>query len=797
MPAHIQYTLAIAVMSCLISISGCDSKQERKAKYLQQGKDFASEKNLDKAKVSFKNVLQIDPNDVGALGEFGKLANVQKDYQAAFGYFSKVVELEPNNFDANVEIAKLYGMSGDIAKATAYIETAEKSQPDSIAPLIVRASLAARSGDTTAAIALARQALEKAPESEDAAAILAAVYLKAGDAAAVEPVLTSALSFHPDSAALLSLLASLYQLKNEPDNVWETLRKLTALEPDNFDRWASVIKYLVNTKSIDKAQALLDEYIQAHPDHSESKLAKVELAQITDQNDLAKTLLQEYIQKWPDEYDYPLALATLTLKLGDNAKAIELLKGVELNAEGKPEAIKAKNSLARLSAQDKDFAAADAKISEVLKINANDLDALQLRGGLALQRGDFRLAIGDFRAVLKDKPAVSELYQSLAMAYLRSEQPDLAIDTLRNAVRNFPDKVEIKINLGQLLRSTKDLNGAIAQYQAAYKINPKDETLAQSLVDLLLTQEQWSEVRNIAQTFIATEQNVALGHYFLGLNALGQKQYPAAITEFDAVLEKKPQNNEALTARVNTMLATKQAAQARTWLKSRLEKFPDNVAMLNLAGELAMESGDYPEAHEYFKKAIGLEPKWPIPYSRDATTLMRMTNNDAAIAVLQQGIGAMPQELTLINELSALYEKLGRTDDAIQNHQQAYERTGRPAVIANNLAMLLITYRQDEASKKQALELVRSLETSSNPMFIDTAGWVYFKLGQIEKSRSLLENASSKADVPVVNYHLGMLYHADKNAVKARQYLTKATATEATYPGKNEATLALASLAND
>jgi tetratricopeptide (TPR) repeat protein len=795
-----KFTIRHLSLCCFVglntfALSACDSKEERKTKYLQQGEHYVEAKNYDKARVSFKNVLQIDPNDIGGLFESGKLFIAQKDYRNAFIYLSKVIELKPDHFDANVEMARLYLMGEDLEKSAAFTDSADKIKPNDVKVLVLKSSLATRKNNISEAIELARRALAADAKSEDATVLLVNAHLQTNNTADAQTLLNTAIKDHPESTTLLSLLASLYQIKNEPENVWQTLRKIVALEPDNFERLTTVIKYLLSIKSFDKGHMLLDEYMAKHPEDKDSRLAKVELLQTEDKNDEAMALLKHYIASFPKVYDYSLYLASITLK-SNRLEAIKLFSDIEQKAAGEPSEIKAKSALARIAVEDKQFDNALVKLEEILKINANDLDALELRGLIAYERGDNIVAINDLRAVLKDKPNSFHLYSVLAGAYLRNKQIELAIDLLQGGVRNFPEHVKLKLDLAKLLKKGEDIDGAIAQYQAAYKIAPDAVEVREGLVDLLLQKKDWSELNRLAQALTGAEKTQALGHYYLGLGYAGQQQHTKAIAEFDATLSQLPENTEATTARVHSLIALKQIAQARAWLKSRLEKFPENAGILNMAGELAMEEKDYGQAESYLQKAINNAPTWAIPYTRLASNYSRMEKPEKSVETLRAGIIKLPKDLILVNELTALYEKLGRIDDGIALYEQAYKDHPDQLFIANNLTMMLLTYKNSEESKKKALELSAALEKSDVPFFMDTAGWAYYKAGQLEQAQKLLEATLSKLDFQVVHYHLGMVYHAQNQLDKAKEHLAKATAGDSKYVGRQEAGTTLATLNN-
>ena len=87
------------------------------------------------------------------------------------------------------------------------------------------------------------------------------------------------------------------------------------------------------------------------------------------------------------------------------------------------------------------------------------------------------------------------------------------------------------------------------------------------------------------------------------------------------------------------------------------------------------------------------------------------------------------------------------------------------------------------------------IESSNDPLLLDTVGWAYYRAGEFAQAVSMLERVVAKDDrVPVYHYHLGMAYLAMGNQVGARQQLEQAVAGDAQYVGIDEARAALAKL---
>ena len=100
-----------AVLLFVFLLAGCGGAEERKAKYLERGKTYFEEENYDKARVEFKNVLQIDPKSADSHYFLGQIAEREQEWHMAFEYYSSAVELDPELVDARVYLF-FYGFRG-------------------------------------------------------------------------------------------------------------------------------------------------------------------------------------------------------------------------------------------------------------------------------------------------------------------------------------------------------------------------------------------------------------------------------------------------------------------------------------------------------------------------------------------------------------------------------------------------------------------------------------------------------------------------------------------------------------
>ena len=97
----------------------------------------------------------------------------------------------------------------------------------------------------------------------------------------------------------------------------------------------------------------------------------------------------------------------------------------------------------------------------------------------------------------------------------------------------------------------------------------------------------------------------------------------------------------------------------------------------------------------------------------------------------------------------------------------------------NNLAALLSDHKDDASSISKAVNYAKILEKAKQPVFKDTAAWVYYKSGDTEKALALATAVVDEMpDVPIFNYHLGMIYVKTGDTPNARKYLSEAVKGE-------------------
>jgi tetratricopeptide (TPR) repeat protein len=203
---------------------------------------------------------------------------------------------------------------------------------------------------------------------------------------------------------------------------------------------------------------------------------------------------------------------------------------------------------------------------------------------------------------LKDAVAADprnlSLLLALAHCYLWTKQLDATLDVYKQILLIDPDSAAADMIAGEALDEKGDNAGAVQQFQAAVKANPK-------------------------------EPNV---HFALAYLLWAQKRYDEAIPEFKAELENDPKNYQAMIYLGDTYVQQSQFAEAKPMLESA-NQFQTSVPLIHLdLGIVYMETGNQDGAVTEMTKTVAMEPDNVTAHFRLANLYRTMGKKDEAKA---------------------------------------------------------------------------------------------------------------------------------------------------------------------
>jgi tetratricopeptide (TPR) repeat protein len=432
---------------------------------------------------------------------------------------------------------------------------------------------------------------------------------------------------------------------------------------------------------------------------------------------------------------------------------------------------------------------AERQLQEVLKENPRSSDGLVLSGRMALARRNGKDAVQAFRTVLHDQPELATVHFMLGQAYLLTGENNLAKESFEHAVALYPGQVDARRSLAALDSQSGRHQQARARLDDLLKQRPDDVVALDMLMMLNLVTKNWVEAEHTLNRLRAVSKDSALAFMAEGRLREAQQQFDKASAAYERAIALAPNDPDALLSLVKLDVAQGHADRAKTRLGALLATRPDHLFAHGLLGEVLALSGHPQEADAQFREASRVNPKWIAPWLGRGGLWLAQKQPDQAIQVIQAGLKANPDSEELHMLLASAYSGQGQIDNAITAYDGALGLNPRNVLAANNLAVLLVDYKGDPQNLQRAFALSRDFEKEApHPLFLDTLGWVRFKMGQQEDALRLMKDAVAKApEDPTLNYHLGMAFYQFGKRAEARTYLSKALKSTEAFQGRQEA----------
>ena len=167
----------------------------------------------------------------------------------------------------------------------------------------------------------------------------------------------------------------------------------------------------------------------------------------------------------------------------------------------------------------------------------------------------------------------------------------------------------------------------------------------------------------------------------------------------------------------------------------------------------------------------------------------------AGLKKLDEMVQKNPSNPSAFAVRGSIYESQGNIEEAKKSYAQALQIDPNSEVAANNLAYLVAENGGDLQSALGWAQAARKKQPQ-NPGIADTLGWIYYKLGNHVLARDQLQYAVSiEPGNGVFQYHLGMIYKANKQLSDAERAFRKAINIPKEFKEKNLAQAALKEIA--
>ena len=538
---------------------------------------------------------------------------------------------------------------------------------------------------------------------------LSTFYIETGRAREAQSDAEEALRRNPNDLYALRLLAKVYsaQIQGPQNRVDQTMlrraieqyQKIISLDPKDINSWVT----------LGRLQGFASNSVESR-------------------NAFEKALALD-----PDSEDALTGLAQAYSDEGDAKKAGDLLKELAL----KHPSGRGLEALAEFYRQSRQWGLAADTLRQALALNPPNADDLKRRmAEFLLIGGRYADALATYRELIGEDPENSQYYLRVSQIYRQQRDFAKAREAADKARTLDPMSPDIRINDAFILQG----EGKVAE-------------AVQALKDLLASTEKTSYTKG-ERASRADLLNQLSAFYREG------DQTDLAVEALRQAAEVNPDKApEETMAIVETYTEAHEYTKAQQELDAALKKSPDDRELRGRRAILLAELGKPDQAVSEAKKLLngkgGKEDR--DTYLTLASVYDKAKKWDEMGKALDQAdkLSKTDEEKENITfQRGAMYERMKKVDLAEQQFRKVLEMDPDSAGALNYLGYMLADRNM---RLEEALDFIkRAVEKDpENGAYIDSLGWVYFRLGKLQEAEDNLRRAVQKTSHdPTVHDHL-------------------------------------------
>jgi tetratricopeptide (TPR) repeat protein len=560
-----------------------------------------------------------------------------------------------------------------------------------------------------------------------------------------------ALDADPTSLQLNNGLADLYFRTDHTREAESTVHELLKSAPEDIDAHRLLGRIYLRALSdgqnapssaspagnvLDQAIAEFEKIVALRPNSVEDRMVLGQLYTVKHDQKRAEAQFKAAQALEPDSEEVVLNLARLYAESGDITQEVKVITAVPVTGR-------------------------TAKIEDVLGEAYNQLKQP-------------KEAIAAFQRAAGLEPGNVSTIEALAQALLNDNQLDEALKQYRELVEADPENAGALVRIGEIQRRQGKYEDALATIREARQKDPNNLEAGYNeglLLDVLGRFDESAQVfekmvdltSHANGAYTAEEKN----NRGIFLERLGgvyheQNKTPEAIAAYQKMIDMGGETAvRGYESQVDTYRDAKHFGKAVEVARSAVAANPKNLDLkLMLAGEL----GDLDKTDEGLAMAKGLlantagdRAVW-LAMGQMCVRARRWKEAEEDFNKAEALTTKQDDRIYLLFLRGELAERQKHYEPAEQFFRQVLDLDPSNALTLNYFGYMLA----DRGTRlPEALQLIRKAveQEPMNGAYLDSLGWVYFKMGQYELAeQNLLQAVERDRTDPTVHDHLGDLY---------------------------------------
>ena len=672
------FFIAVALLSLLLA--ACSTPEEKRDCFMENGKSLQKAGDLVKARLEYKNAIQVDPKCVECLISLGNVELALRNLRGAYAAYTKAAEIEPERLDIQIALGKILIMGHAAKKAEETARSILEKDPENADGMTILAlAMSIQKDRLQEALAELEKLRTKYPERPEGYVIAARVLASQNRYSEAERILDSGLSMVKDKESLYEAYLRLCTAQKQWDRAIHYAELYYDTEAETPGALITLAQLYEKKGDISRAEKKWLKALEKSNDNPEIVLLYTQFLVRQKKTDEAEHILEARLEKDPSDLNIRLALARLLSGTKRGDKALTILKAGYSDDMEKPVRLALIDEEAKINFNLGRFDRAQKLTEEVLKENSKDITALTIQAKIALIQRQGEKAVSILRRLLEEEPDNVQFQMLLAQAYATSGNYKLAENQLKKVINKHPDNLNAWQALIRLYLVEKEMDQARQAVSDALKKFPDSPTLHNLMGMILWTlndtagaEENFRKAMELKPEWLVPYRNIAALKLRTGDPAEAEKTFKKAA-------EKYPNAPGPKILLASLYEQTGRPEQAIAIYEELLKKNPNSTIIMNnlafMYTETATDKATLDKALALINRALDkLDSPPPTFLDTLAWIYYKSGNLQKALEVINQAISKAPDNPTLLYHQAAILKDSGQKTQAIQSVEKALEQ---------------------------------------------------------------------------------------------------------------------------
>lgn len=417
-------------------------------------------------------------------------------------------------------------------------------------------------------------------------------------------------------------------------------------------------------------------------------------------------------------------------------------------------------------------------VREAIQRDPKNTTYRQLLAEVYIRTAQFDSALAEYQTILSiDSTDVNSMFSVARLT--QQTHPLRSLEMYKRIVElNGPDW-QVLLQMAQINTALHRFHDAAEVYKQMASLDPANLALQQNLADAYVRAGEYDTAMTIYQHLLEMNPGNADIRAALAELYVQKNDWNDARAQFDSVL-----TSDSLSADMMLRVAVAYFSQTqkdstlvpetRKQFENILNQYPDDWRPLFYLGIMDLIANRDSSATARFEQ-VTTRASW----NADAWWYLglgysRLKRNEDAVTALQHAVALNPKHVNALSALGSTYDSMKRYKESDSAYEAALKIDPHDALVLNNYAYSLAE-RGEQLQRALAMSKESLEKDSTNAAYLDTYGWIFFRLGKYEDACNYISKAVQSGEAsPVVYEHLGDVYSKLNNIEKAKEYWQKA-----------------------